>query len=267
MFGITVLGLAVAIAFYTPLRNTLVHGNPVYPMAVKIAGVELNHTEVAPEEPEIPGLDLPRPLSWVFSILELGQRPLYQGQWSIGMERTDRIGGFMGVYVAMHLGLLGYFAWRYKTRETRVAILAVLIMSLVTAFMPNAARLRYYMYWMIVLVSLNLYLVVNLPALRHVSVLIRQRVVALLAGLVVLVVIVDTRAVFVRPTFYSFQQFNAKHVDPKIIATIQPGEQVCLSLDHWQYQFAFVDRFQGSKRYTVKQSDSIAACGTARVLD
>jgi hypothetical protein len=267
VLGIAALGLALAVVFYTPLRNTLVHGNPVYPMAVKIAGVELNHTEVAPEEPQIPSLDMPRPLRWVFSTLELTRQPLYQGHWSIDQAATDHIGGFMGAYVALHLGLLGYLAWRYKSRETRVAVLAVLIMSLVTAFMPNAARLRYYMYWMIVLVSLNLYLVAHLSRLGRVSVLAWQRSIALLAGLVVLVVLADTRAVFVRPTFYSFQQFKAKKVDPKLIATIQPGEQVCLSLDHWQFQFVFVDRFQGEKRYTVKQASSAAACGSARVLD
>lgn len=265
--GLVALGLALAVVFYTPLRNTLVHGNPVYPMAVKIAGIELKHTEVAPEEPQIPGLDMPLPLRWVFSTLELTGQPLYLGHWSIGQSATDCIGGFMGAYVALNLGLLGYLAWRHRSRETRVAILVVLIMSIITAFMPNAARLRYYMYWMIVLVSLNLYLVVHLSKLGHVSALVWQRSIALLAGLVVLIVLVDTRAEFVRPIFYSFQQFKAKKVDPKLIAAIQPGEQVCLSLDHWQFQFVFVDRFQGEKHYSVKQAGSAADCGSARVLD
>lgn len=265
--GLATLALAFAVVFYTPLRNTLMHGNPVYPMATKIAGVELNHTEVAPEEPQIPGLDMPRPLRWVFSTLELTQRPLYQGQWSIDQSMTDNIGGFMGAYVAVHLVLLGYLAWRYRSRETRVALLALLLMSIATAFMPNAARLRYYMYWMIVLVSLNLYLVAHLSRLGRLPALAWQRSIALLSGIVVLGVLADTRAVFVRPTFYSFQQFKAKKIDPKLIAAIRPGEQVCLSLDHWQYQFAFVDRFQGEKRYTVMQANSAAACGSARVLE
>lgn len=267
ILGVAALGLAAALVFYTPLRNTLNHGNPVYPMAVTVAGVELNHTEVAPEEPEIAGLDLPRPLRWLFSTLELQPTPFYQGAWSIDQADTDCIGGFLGAYVAAHLALLGYLAWRHPCRETRLALLALLLMSLATAVMPNAARLRYYLYWMVVLVALNLFLVAHLGRLGRLAQVAWQRALAVVAAITVVVVLLDTHAVFVRPTFYSFAQFKAKRIDPGVIAGIAAGEQVCPGLAHWQYQFLYVDRFHGDKRYSVRQANAPQHCGPARILN
>lgn len=267
VFSVAALALALAVVFYTPLRNLIVHGNPVYPVAVKIAGVELNHTEVAPDEPEIPGLSMPRPLAWLASTLELVPRPFYAGHWSIDQSATGNLGGFMGAYVVVNLGLLAYLGWRHRSRETAIAILVVLVMSLATAAMPNAARLRYYMYWMIVLVSLNLVLVSRLAGLGRLLSAPWQRSIAVVAGIALLAVIVETRAIFVRPTFYSFQQLKGAKVAPSVIAGIGEGELVCVNLKQWQYQFLFVDRFQSGKRYTVQQASDLSDCGTARVLE
>jgi hypothetical protein len=267
LLGVAALSLACVAVFYTPLRNAVVYKNPVYPVAVKVAGVELNHTEVAPEEPQIPGHDIPRPLRWLFSTLELTERPLYQGQWSIDQAATGCIGGFLGAYVALNLALLGYLAWRFRCRETYMAIVAIVLMSLATAIMPNSARLRYYMYWMLVLVALNLCLVAYLSQRGQLSKLAWERSLAMIAIVVLVVVLVDTRGVFVRPTFYSFAEFKAKKVDRRLIEGIREGEQICPNLSHWQYQFVYVDRFHGDKHYTVRQGNTAADCGTARALN
>ena len=104
------------------------------------------------------------------SILEINTPQWTADQWNGGDETLlDRAGGFFGAYVAFNLilllGLANYEQLqnrqspKNRSHKAKTALITVLLMSLVPANFPQSHELRYFMFWMIVLVSLNLYLV------------------------------------------------------------------------------------------------------------
>lgn len=154
--------IMLAIVFATPIKNTLKNGNPFYPVKVKIGVLVLNHAEDPPPDPEVHGKKTSRPERWLYSIFEIIPRPFFRGQWSIDQHSSglgNRYGGFSGIYVLFNLVLFIYLAYRNWSRESKIAAIMILAMSMITMLMPSSPRLRFYMYWMIVLVSINLWMV------------------------------------------------------------------------------------------------------------
>jgi hypothetical protein len=248
------LCMALAVVGATALRNTLLYGNPAYPVSVSLGSVTLNHVEEVLEDPVIPGKDLSRPALWLYSVFELVPRPFVRQDWSIdlasGVDGAE-LGGFFGAYVAAHLVLLVYLAYRTRSRRGSVAVLAVVVMSALSAVMPSASRLRYYMYWMIVLVSLNLNLVCYFAKAGLLPKHLNARTVALACGAALAIVIVSTRAEYVRPLFYSFDEFMKRKVDPTILAQIHDGESVCLYLPQFQFNFLYASMFHPPRHYSI----------------
>ena len=156
---------ATLIIFATPVKNTVLYGNPLYPIKVQVAGVVLNH-KLSPEAYEGGN----RQENWVKSVLEINA-PLSwtPDQWSNYPDRSRR-GGFFGAYVVFNLLLLLVFSIReliqhkslHGNNEAKFALLTAIAMSIIPLNFPQSHELRYFMYWMITLVSLNLYLV-SLP--------------------------------------------------------------------------------------------------------
>jgi hypothetical protein len=264
------LCMALAVVGATALRNTLLYGNPVYPVRVSLGTVTLNHTEEPPEEPVISGKDLSRPERWLYSVFEVVPRPFFRRDWSIDQASPPDVdgaefGGFFGAYVAAHLVLLGYLTYRTRSRRGNVAVLAVVLMSALSALMPSASRLRYYMYWMIVLVSLNLSLVCYFAKAGLLPKRLNARTVALASGAALAIVVISTRAEHIRPLFYSFDQFMERKVDPTILAQIHDGESVCLYLPQSQFNFLYASIFHPPKHYSIMTAFP-QDCGARKII-
>src|SRR5262249_26053283 len=107
----------------------------------------------------------PRAFRWLCSVLEIGVRPLFESrrwtidQWASWDSPALRMGGFFGAYVVFHLILLGWTVARDRSRRARVVGIGFWAFTLPVAHLPQSHELRYYLCWMMVLVSLNLWLV------------------------------------------------------------------------------------------------------------
>ncbi|MEM8831602.1 MAG: hypothetical protein AAGE96_19910 [Cyanobacteria bacterium P01_G01_bin.19] len=158
--------LALSLIFVTPIKNVAFYGNPFYPIKIEIVGIVLNH-KLVPQTYSQGN----RPQKWLRSIFEINTP-----QWSADQfnrsgnpKLLGRGGGFFGAYVAFNLLLLAGLSineqlskekrFSKKTNDARVALATILSISFIPANFPQSHELRYFMFWMITLVSLNLFLV------------------------------------------------------------------------------------------------------------
>ncbi len=161
----------VAFALFVPLvgatflRNAVVLHNPYYPMRLALGSVVLPGPDTAYSSSPAYLEHAPRALRWLCSVLEIGIRPFSDGrrwtidQWAPGDSPALRMGGFFGAYVVFHLAVLGWTVARDPSRRARVSGVAFAAFTVVMANVPQSHELRYYLCWMLVLVSLNLWLV------------------------------------------------------------------------------------------------------------
>ncbi len=253
--------LACLVIFITPIKNILIHQNPVYPVKVVIAGQVLNHTEGSPDflHPNIKKL-LP-PLRWARSVLEIDvfdkRRPW---PWTLGMdfiawgEERFGMGGYFGGYVVFNLVLLGVLAGRNWQKESKTALIFLGIMTAVTAWMPQSYELRYYMYWMIVLVSLNAYLV-GLDGDRHPRLAnpFRFQYLGLVTLVFTLVFVRATNKFFTYPAFQplSHQLSHTEMLDADILAQLKDGGKYCI-VGKAPNTFFYNSYFHPGRNYSVR---------------
>ena len=150
--------IASLLIFATPIKNIVIHGNPFYPVRIEIAGKVLNHA--LPLYTDAPGYlaDAPKAQRWLYSILDINSAYWNHDQYSQNPDR-NRMGGFFGAYVVFQVLLLIYLIIKHPSRNTYLAGIVMAVMSAIAANFPQFHELRYFMYWMMVLISLNLYLV------------------------------------------------------------------------------------------------------------
>ena len=150
--------LASIVIFATPIKNIAIHGNPFYPVRIEIAGKVLNHA--LPLYNDTPGYlaNAPKAQRWLYSVLEITSANWNHDQFSENSDR-NRMGGFFGAYVVFQVLLLIYLIAKNRERDTKLAGKVVVVMSVIAANYPQSHELRYFMYWIIVLISLNLHLV------------------------------------------------------------------------------------------------------------
>ena len=226
--------LATLIIFATPVKNTVLYGNPLYPIKIEVAGIVLNH-KLSPEAYE----EGNRQHNWVTSVLEINA-PFFwtPDQWSQNPDRSRR-GGFFGAYVVFNLLLLLGF-WvreliqnrslppKERSKEAKYAIFTAIAMSLVPLNFPQSHELRYFMYWMITLVSLNLYLIC-LPKFG-------KRLQPKYIGLVYLIFLAIVLSKIGRfaaiPSFYTLDKYVEHGVKQEFISQIKPDDKVCLISEH-----------------------------------
>jgi hypothetical protein len=245
--------LCLPLIFATPLKNTVIYGNPFYPIKITIAGQELNHK--VEQYKDIPdGLEkYSAPQRWIYSILEM-KRISYYAPWSIDQwsreSSSNRVGGFFGANVVFNLLLFSYICYRLRSQDTKVALIIMVIMSAVASIMPQSHELRYYMYWMITLVSLNLYLVCNLEQFSEgvIPRWLNYKLFGVVCLLILTIVVVMTRAVAIRPKFLTLAGFIEKNVKSSILEKIEPGDQVCL-MKKQPYTFFYSSRFHPEINY------------------
>lgn len=235
--------LATCLIFAVPIKNTILYQQPFYPRQAKLQYVFSNQVE-NPFKVEDPSRitqtseqqQSQRSLGfeqvqkkfnkWAISLFEIRKAPWSIGQWS-EKPYLNRLGGFFGIYVVFHLGLLGYLFISWRERETTVAVIVV-ILATVFFIMPLSYELRYYLYWMMVLISLNLFLVIRqerLPGRRR---LISTNFVSLVCLATLILVMLLTKGRLIRPRFYSLNEHIQKNVESSILQQIEAGDRVCI---------------------------------------
>lgn len=143
-------------------------------------------------------------------------------------------------------------------------------MSAVASIMPQSHELRYYMYWMITLVSLNLYLVSNLDELskKMKPKWLNYQLFGIICLLILMIVIVATRGITIRPKFYSLTGLIQNNVEANIMEQIKPNDQICI-VKKQPYTFLYSSFFHPELNYSysTKAALSLTECGGMKPLD
>ena len=255
-----VITLALPLVFATPLKNLALHGNPVWPVELRLLGHTFPHLEDAYASSPDWLASMPGPVRWAASVLELGLRPIASharwslDQWTPPAEPGYRMGGFFGAYVVVNvLGLLTAVVVQ-RSRESKVALAFAGAASVVASLMPQAHELRYYLFWMLLLVTLNLILWSR-----------ERRVTVGLVALGALAIVAwSTGGTYLGASGDSFATLVTDHVDARVLESIRPGERVCISRAPWTFLYA--PRFHPGRVYQVQEAESVSECAGARLL-
>jgi hypothetical protein len=258
---LVVIAVALPLVFATPLKNLVLHGNPVWPVELHLLGRSLPHLEGAYASSPDWLANVPGPLRWAASVLELGLRPVTSharwslDQWTPPRESGYRMGGFFGAYVIANVAGLVLAALVQRTREAKVALGFAGGASVVASLVPQAHELRYYMFWMLILVALNL-----IVWSRE-----RRLAVSLVAVTALAIVSWSTGFTYLYASGDTFATLLADHVEPQALERIAPGERVCVSRAPWTFLYA--PRFHRERAYVVQEAESASECAGARPLE
>ena len=267
---LAVIAVALPLVFATPIKNTIRHGNPVWPVEIHLLGKSLPHVEGAYASSPVWLENVPRPVRWGASVLELGLRPIAGharwslDQWTPPSEPGYRMGGFFGAYVVVNVLALVLAAFVRRSREAKVALLFTGGATLVASLVPQSHELRYYLFWMLLLVSLNL-IVWSRGREHDVRAARATTAMALVASLALVVVAWSTGGTYLYASGDSFAQLVAAKVDRAALDRISPGERVCIPRQPWTFLYA--PRFHPGRRYAVQEAESADECEGARVLE
>jgi hypothetical protein len=265
---LALVALALPLVFFSPLKNAIVHHNPYYPMRLDVAGLSLPGVESVYSSSPPYLAHAPGPVRWAYSVLEIGIRPMTErrrwtlDQWMPSDSTGSRMGGFFGAYAVFHLALLGWVAARDRSREAKVAAIFFAVVTAVSSLLPQSHELRYYLYWMIVLVSLNLTLACRAAApARGLS----PPALGAACAAALAVVLAVTRCGYVYPSGSSFETFLHEKVDAATLGQIRDGDRVCLAKEPWSILYAAP--FHRPAQYAVKESAQPGDCGTYRRIE
>ena len=209
----------------------------------------------APPPAHISAIGTPTP--WLQSVLEIGMEPLLgRGIWSLAGEQDPPLpshhGGYFGWYVVVNLLLLAFLVSR-RRREHPGVLALFAATTLVTAFLPSHQILRYYLYWMLVLVSLNLMLLRPRPPLPASSAgTDLQRLFGSVALLALLLVVYATRAELIQPRFYFVEDLIEVRRDPTVLAAVEQNAPTCLAGERPPRYFLYSQLFNPGKTYRLK---------------
>ncbi len=278
--------LAATIIFATPVKNTVLYGNPLYPIKVQVGGIVLNH-KLNPDAYQ----EGNRQQNWLESVLEINAPFNWTpDQWSNYPSRNRR-GGFFGAYVVFNLLLLLGFLTREliqnrslpkddRHREAKLAVLTAIAISLIPLNFPQSHELRYFMYWMICLVSLNLYLV-SLPKNRQLlGRYLQPKYMGLVYAVFLTIVLVKIGTFFAKPSLITLDKYVTFGVKPGFLKQIKPNEQVCLMSRHigediqtaptaaLKYVFLYSSYFHPEidYDYSVQAALDLKACGDRTII-
>lgn len=261
---LAISALALPIIFATPLKNLIVHHNPYYPVAMNVFG----HTLPGPDDPYSSSPvwleHAPRPVRFACSLLEMGLRPLGDtkrwtvDQWTPPDAPGYRMGGYFGAYVVLHAVI---FTWRVirdrRDRTTRVSAIGFAALTAIVSVLPQSHELRYYMCFIIVLVTLNVWLAQRaVPDTKSDASRVPWTSWAFAAALAV--VLFATRGAYAYPSGESFDDLVRAEVDPHAVGAVRDGEHVCVRHAPWNLLWAA--RFHAPKSYVVTEAVTESEC-------
>jgi hypothetical protein len=160
--------LLVCIAFGTELRNYIKFHNPVYP--VVLHGVSASAQGIGLDDKPDYLLHSPHFVRWALSVFEYqsfdGRNPLWtNGQGDVALSSPALyMGGDFGALVTFNLLWLAFLLRKEKNRYGWPPVLFLGALTLLTACLPSSQQVRYYMYWILVVVGVNLMLLMDGPS-------------------------------------------------------------------------------------------------------
>ncbi|WP_019507378.1 hypothetical protein [Pleurocapsa sp. PCC 7319] len=229
--------IASGLIFFTPIKNLAIYGNPFYPIKIEVAGIVLNHK--LPVKAYSEG---ERAKKWLRSILEIKTPQWSVDQWNQNDDRyLDRGGGFFGAYVVFNLLLLVSLTIREqwqnrqpsppkKSHDAATALITTLLMSLIPANFPQSHELRYFMFWMITLVSLNLYLITSIQ--NQAAKWLKPKHLGLVYLLFLGIVLTKIDSSYFKPQFRTLDKYLASSVKPELLKQMSPNARNCLISRH-----------------------------------
>lgn len=232
---IPLAAIASILIFATPIKNVALHGNPFYPVKIEVAGIVLNH-KLNPETYN----EGDRPQKWLRSILEINTPEWSVDQWNQGNEKyLDRGGGFFGAYVVFNLLLLVGLTIREQlhnrklsenqSRNAITALITMALVSLIPANFPQSHELRYFMFWMITLVSLNLSLV---SAWHRRQTWLQPKYVGLIYLLFLAIVFSRIKSYYLKPDFRTLERFLTNNTKQELVEQMIPNQRTCMIARH-----------------------------------
>ena len=267
---VLVLTMAIPLIFATTIKNTALYGNPLFPLPVGAFGVTLPYT-FAPKA-RLPEYlrTTPQAIRWGLSVLEVrafdARRPYLwtgdQGYVPRGVA-ADRMGGYFFVYVIGNLVLLGLLVARMRSREARIGGVFFALLSIVTSVHVESHDLRYYMYWMIILITLNLHFLVRAQGDRAFPFTPQQF--GVVCCLVLAAVIWLTRGAYVRPLTQPVAVGYMGAIEPAIRAAVEKSPTICVA-GRTNLFFLYTDAFHAPLRYSVKAARFESQCGSRVVV-
>jgi hypothetical protein len=165
----TGLILSGAILIGTGYANTakdwLIFHNPIYPVAFSMGPIHWTGLmSPAGSEPAYLAHTI-QPVKWMLSILEYdafeGRSPI----WALdagAVPRTSRalrMGGYFAAYVGMNLVWFAFLQRPGNRRYGWRPLVFLVCLSAVTSCLPVSHELRYYSFWMLSLIAMNLTLI------------------------------------------------------------------------------------------------------------
>ncbi len=299
--------LAVGIVFLIPIKNLVLHGDPVYPMglragalsytgpqdsfelradgltrvspAVAPAPVAATPAASAPAAPASRLATLAQPIAdraeiWSEAVLDVGAQPLFgDASWArAGAGKYPlavRDGGFLGWYVLFNLAL--FAALVLVGLLYRLGILILFgISTLLAVMMPYQTDLHHYLFWMTLLVSLNLIMLRPGGDKKPSSASTRfQRIFGLVALVALALGIYATRGATILPTFQSADALIAAKRDNDTLNQVASHPASCLVGEEKDLVFMYAPLFNAGKEYRLKmgpvagepQGEAVAVCG------
>jgi hypothetical protein len=172
-----------------------------------------------------------QPLKWILSILEFHALDSRYTPYTLGMAdvgpdaKSLRMGGYFGFYVVFNLLVLAYIVFRKRDRRAYLFAAAFLIGSVATASLPASHELRYFSYWMLLLVFANIYFVFGSyfpdPTLRFVL------FAAAISATTFIVMVSGGR--YIVPVGETLRAtFNGLQIKEKFVGKFEPGHVYCL---------------------------------------
>ncbi|HSD42256.1 MAG TPA: hypothetical protein VLD36_10350 [Burkholderiales bacterium] len=251
--------------------NAIAHGNPFYPFQIAMLGLFLDGPIDALGTPEDSLAEtwrpFPPPLRWLISVLDVGAYGYREVPWTFDQGYCEtslawkdcwrptsasfRMGGYFVPYV---LSLVAFLGWRLASipgRYRRTLVATFVGSTLLAAFLPRSHELRYYLFWVIILVALCLIVVFDQPDGRtrmgaKASGLLGTVVVAMLAS-----VLLMTQARYVTPIGRNVDLLIATLGVRERVAAIPDGAVVCVDPGWQPFTFLFAPVFHPGRSYTV----------------
>ena len=265
------LMLAGAVMGAKLVENAIAHSNPFYPVRLALLGFVLDGTidALGPDQASLAEAwrSVPSPLRWLASVLELGAyeyRPLPwtydQGYCETALSWKDcwrpvstsfRMGGYFVPYV---LSLVIFLGWRLASRlraDRRVLIATFVGTTLLVCLLPRSHELRYYLFWMIVLVALSLIVVFD----QCDSAIRAGAKASTLLGLIIIVALASvlslTQGRYVTPTGPNVTTVIDTLGVKDRVAAISDGAVVCVDSSWQPFTSLFASVFHPGRSYTI----------------
>lgn len=249
LLGIFLAGLLLS--SLTLLNNTFTFGNPFFPIQMAgLPGAEQSTDDNSSLKYTNFMGPLKSPTEWILSITELdwkirGVITSYNESSSSGDNARrggkGRTGGCWGSYMVFNFALLVYFLYKFCIRRKEYFFhqltFLFLILTILTAFLPNSLKMRFYLYVPILLLTINAYALSHIQFTKaHNRLVLTAWVILGISWLTNPGIVLDEWGM--KPTFPGLSSsystpFNSDFINPKIAEKIEKSlkdgySEICL---------------------------------------